>query len=95
MLTLESAKEAALSAILEAVKKDCVILDQHTQEKAYGFVFVYNARRYVETGDFQWALGGNGPVVVLHDGSVHMLGTAYPLEETLQRFEAERGLESA
>lgn len=48
--------------------------------------------RRLETGDFLYAFGGNGPIVVMHDGSVHRLGTAKNSDATVAEFEQEHGL---
>ena len=34
---------------------------------------------------------GNGPTVVMHDGSVHALGSARPAAAEVEAFEQERG----
>jgi hypothetical protein len=94
MLTLDSAKKIALARLQQGVPEELVILDQFTLRKPYGYVFFYQAREYVETGDIMFMLAGNGPTVVLHDGSVHPLSTAYPPEESIAAFERERGLAS-
>ena len=41
-----------------------VVVDSHTIEKSYGWVFFYNSRKFVETGLLQYRLAGNGPVIV-------------------------------
>jgi hypothetical protein len=41
-----------------------VILDKHTEDHGWCWVFFYNARRYVEDGDASYALAGNGPILV-------------------------------
>lgn len=38
-------------------------MEELTITKAYGWIF-FNTRRFVETGDFLYGLGGNGPAVV-------------------------------
>jgi hypothetical protein len=44
---------------------EVVILDASTIERSYGWVFVYQSKRFLETGDIMDALGGNGPIVAL------------------------------
>ena len=67
--------------------RELVLLEQHTIERTFGWVFFYNARRYLGTGDFRDALAGNAPIVVTGaDGRVHETGTAYPLEHYLKAF---------
>ncbi len=53
-----------------------------------GWVFFWNSRAYVESGEVAYALGGNGPYVVdRRDGSVHRLGTASSVERQAVRRE--------
>jgi hypothetical protein len=67
---------------------DLVLLDSNTIEKSFGWVFFYDSKRHVESGNFRDALAGNAPFVVTKaDGRVHETGTARPLDEYLRRFE--------
>ena len=76
-----------------ALPGDELVLVPHAmQEKPYPWVFQLQSRRYVETGDEHAMLVGQGPTVVLHDGSVHTLGTARPTAEELYAFEVAHGL---
>ncbi len=66
---------------------ELVLIDQHTIERPFGWVFFYDAKRHVETGDFRYALAGNAPIVVTNtDGRIHETGTAYPLEHYLKEY---------
>lgn len=67
---------------------ELVVLDEHTMERSYGWIFFSNSKRYVETGDYRYLLAGNGPVVVEQDGRVCMLPAALPTEEAIQKYEA-------
>jgi hypothetical protein len=93
MLTMEEAKKIALDDIKSAIdpKYEAVILDEYTLAKPYGWVFIYNSREYFETRNPLLGFGGNGPVVVQHNGRVHRLGSAMSVEESLAKLEAERG----
>ena len=74
------------------VRGGVAILSHATLDRPYGWVFFYNAKRYLETGDPLEALGGNSPIVVEADsGELILLGTAEPVEDALQRFEEARG----
>ncbi len=67
---------------------ELVLLDQHTTERDFGWVFFYQSKRHIETGEIRDALAGNAPIVVMKaDGSVHITGTAHPLEHYLKKFE--------
>jgi hypothetical protein len=45
------------------------INDDITMEHPLGFVFFYNTVKFYETRDHRYALAGNGPLLVLRDGS--------------------------
>jgi hypothetical protein len=55
----------------------------------YGWVFGYQSRSFLETGDFRDAYCGNAPFLVEKDtGRVLCLGTAHPIEHYLSNYEA-------
>jgi hypothetical protein len=66
-----------------------VILDEHTIERRWGWVFFHDSRRHQETGDSRFAVAGNAPYIVRRaDGAVFVTGTARPVEEYIAEFEA-------
>jgi len=68
-----------------------VVLDAHTIEKEYGWVFFYDSLKYLETGDCSYLIAGNSPIIVeKQDGSLHTLGTALSPEESIKEYEAKR-----
>ncbi|HEY7386899.1 MAG TPA: YrhB domain-containing protein [Bryobacteraceae bacterium] len=72
-----------------------VVLDEHTIETDFGWVFFWTSKQYAETGDFRYALAGNGPLIVdRRDGSVHETSAAEPLEEIIERYRASHALAS-
>lgn len=57
------------------------------QEHDFGWLYFYNTKEFVKTGDFVFALGGNAPVIVgRHDGKLYATGTAKPIEHYLNDF---------
>jgi hypothetical protein len=67
---------------------DWVILDHHTIERSWGWVFCYDSRKYLETGDDRFLVAGNAPFIVRRiDGAVFITGTARPLEDYIEDFE--------
>ena len=62
--------------------------------KPYGWIVLYNAEAYVRDGNRLARFLGNGPVAVLHDGSVHPLGSAGTAAVEVESFERTRGLAS-
>jgi hypothetical protein len=66
---------------------ELVLMDQQTLERPFGWVFFYDAKRHLETGDFRHALAGNAPILVTKaDGRIHETGTAFPLEHYLKEY---------
>ena len=65
-----------------------VLIDEYTQEESFGWVFFYQSKKYLETGDFRHALAGNAPLIITRTGELHVTGTAEPLERYLERFRA-------
>jgi len=56
-----------------------------------GWVFFYNSKSYAESGDIGSMLAGNAPILIdSTDGSLHVLGTAHPLETYLQEYARSR-----
>ncbi len=97
MLTLEEARSVAQADLDKGRAhnpdvEEVVILDQYTIAREWGWVFFYQSRRYVETGDRRHFLGGNAPLIVNRfDGSVRRTGTARPTEEYVERYERSLG----
>lgn len=54
--------------------------DELTQTEPWGWVFFYDTRAYVESGNPDDMLLGNAPYVVTRAGEVHATGTAQPLD---------------
>lgn len=62
------------------------------QDLPYGWLFFYNSMTYLKTGEIGAMLAGNAPFVVdALDGSLHVLGTAHPIEVYLEEYEVARG----
>jgi hypothetical protein len=67
-----------------AVGDECVLLQDQTLEEPFGWVFFYESKAYVETGELSHALAGNAPIVVLRDsGDVRVTGTAHAIDHYL------------
>ena len=94
MITFEQARAIALAEIAKALPKyDFVLLDEETVAKPYGWIFWYNTRKYLETGNIMDATPGNAPFVVDNtDGNVHYLSTGVPFTEALRTVERSLGV---
>lgn len=61
---------------------DVIVLEEETMEFEFGWVFFYQTKEYVETGNILYALGGNAPIIInKYEGTMHFTGTAYPVEK--------------
>ena len=68
---------------------DCVILEDETIERTWGWMFFYQSKAYVETGDFREMLGGNAPIIVNRNtGKITHTGTDYEPEHYIKEYEA-------
>src|SRR5260221_12557700 len=57
-----------------APEDEWTVVDSDTVERAYGWIFNCQSRKYVETKDSTFRVrGGPGGVVVDRDGSIHVL----------------------
>ena len=89
-LTKDEARSHALEAIREEYHPpddEPVILDGHTLARSWGWCFFWDSARHQKTGSIADALGGNAPVIVNADGSVHFTGTAHPVEYYIDEYE--------
>ena len=94
-MALNMTKSDALEIVREYLRStegegggEMVVLEEHTIERDFGWVFFYDSKRHLETGDIRDAIAGNAPIVVTKvDGRLHETGTAYPVEHYLKKFE--------
>jgi len=64
---------------------DEVVLSGKPTETEFGWVYFYNSKHFIETGDVGYALIGNAPIVVMKTtGEIRGTGTAQPLEVYLE-----------
>ena len=66
----------------------CVILEEETIEKEWGWVFFYQSKAYIESGDLGDMLAGNAPYIVnKKNGQLYVTGTAYDIEHYINVYE--------
>ncbi len=69
------------------------LLEEETLETDFGWVFFYDSKRFLETREFQHAIAGNAPVIVDRTvGSLHITGTARPIERCIDDFRQRRAM---
>lgn len=65
------------------------VMEHETIEKTWGWVFFYQNKSYIESGNDAEMLAGNAPIIVnRYTGELSHTGTAYDLEHYLQEYEA-------
>ena len=92
MLTRDQAKQLVQSQLdSQVTEMDCgaAVIDSATLERPFGWVFFYQSKEYLLTGNYSAQLAGNAPLIVnRHTGQVIATGTAKPVEEYIARYEA-------
>jgi hypothetical protein len=90
MISLETALELALAKVMAIyspaeIGDDILIQQDKTVETEVGWVFYYNSRSFIETGDFQKMLMGNAPILVTREhGKVHLIRGDIPAEDAIR-----------
>jgi hypothetical protein len=87
-MTYEQAYELARAWVRIVGGEGIDVLFEHTIQKPYGWIFFYNTKEWIATGDPNYSLVGNAPIIVGIDGEIRITGTAHPLEYYLARYEA-------
>jgi hypothetical protein len=71
---------------------ELAIMDSETIEKEYGWVFFYQSKEFLKTGNDVYALLGNAPYIVnKYTGELIETGTANPIEDYITEYEARSG----
>jgi hypothetical protein len=91
MIDRDEARKIALDFIApksNAKAPERVLLDDKTIERPFGWVFFYEARKFLDSHNIVDKLIGNSPFIVdRKDGSVHVMGTRRPIEFYLDAYE--------
>jgi len=90
MLTKTEAQELVSKKLQERHSLDnaCVVVDKYTIEKAFGWIFFYNSKKFLETGIYRHCLFGNGPVIVnKFSGAIEFCGSGTPPEDIIKDYE--------
>ncbi|MFP0197881.1 YrhB domain-containing protein [Pseudomonas sp. PHC1] len=80
--------EKSLEIVNEYLRKSNIPLAiTYSEEFLDGWMFCFDSKEYVETGEFSAQLAGNGPLLVDRDtGELHSFGTARPPKEYLEEY---------
>lgn len=67
-----------------------ILLNDATLEFDFGWVFFYNSKDYVETGNYSSMLAGNAPLIVDRTTStIHVTGTANSIDYYIDQYRKE------
>ena len=94
MITKEEALKLAMSRVHElgAGGEEFALALDRTIERDRCYVFFYNTKRFLETGENRYRLAGNGPILVSkYDGYLQAYGSNRPVEVFVSDFERQIG----
>ena len=76
---------SALPGYQDRPKHHLVIVGE--LEFEFGWVFYFNTKEFVDTGDLDHALGGNAPLIFDRaDGELYFAGTAHDLDSYIEEY---------
>lgn len=91
MIDKDAARKIALDFLAKKRRADApelVLLDDKTIERPFGWVFFYEAKKFLNSHDVKERLIGNSPFIIdRNDGSLHVTGTRRPIEFYLEAYE--------
>lgn len=93
-MTLEEAKIAVLAELREEFGPTVELDESAIIEKDYGWVFVYNSKKYFETRDPLDGLMSNTPFIFTRDGKKCFLIVRLPMKEAIEEAEQRCGLKA-
>lgn len=77
-----------IQAMNAGCAEEFALATDQTIERDQCFVFFYNTKRFLETGDDHYRLAGNGPILVSkRDGYLHAYGSNRPVDVSIADFE--------
>ena len=88
MLDLESAKKKVL-AYLDSrykIKNDALVIrEDFIVSKDYGWIFSYESKRFLETGEFRYRRVSNYPLLIFkNSGKIYPVNTTDDLEKLVK-----------
>lgn len=88
MITIRTAEMIANQHITELQKNTGAPLQiTKIQEELFGWVFFYESKEYLNTGNLSSMLAGNAPFIIDNQaGEICTLGTAHPAEFYIQEY---------
>ena len=88
MISISEARDLVFQELKKEPEFDLVIQDSETIEKEWGWVFFYQSRKFIESGDFRDMVVGNAPYIVNKEsGDLHITGTASDIFHYINEYE--------
>ncbi len=88
MISLEEAKELAVSCVAKNYTHPIAIIDGSTVERPFGWIFFYDSANYLRSGEVGKRLVGKAPIIVnRHTGTISRTSTAFSVEEHIEAYE--------
>ncbi|MCL2914281.1 YrhB family protein [Shewanella corallii] len=92
MITKDEAKsivESHIATFPQPENDRYIVLDDSTISKEWGWVYFYTSEKWHTTGELQFAVAGNAPLIVeKHTGNLLVTGTAKSIEHYINEYEA-------
>jgi hypothetical protein len=94
VITFQEARQIAELEIIRELTLDnqdsLIIIDKQTIEKEYAWIFFYTSKKFFETKDIMFALGGNGPLFISKlNGQISRYRTGLSVDEMIDQYEEE------
>lgn len=90
-ITLKDAKNAVaekLKTYTANSEDGFIFLEDSIIEREDYWVFFYDSAKFIETGNWSYALAGNAPLIVdKYEGQLYVTGTAHSIEYYMNLFE--------
>jgi hypothetical protein len=97
MLNLESAKKEIqdhLNLKYETENDALVIREDYIVHKEYGWIFSYESKKYLETGEIRYRRVGNFPLLIFKDsGKIYSVDSVKHLEKIVQEHQSYLSIE--
>ena len=91
MIKAQEIAREFLSSLESELGVSLQLIVDETLERPFGWVFFYNSKEFLDTGDFRCTLAGNAPFFVDRvDGAITVTGTAKPIEDYIADYENRR-----
>jgi len=91
-MDIDEAKSFVLAELKQQFGETVQIVDSQTIEKPYGWVFFYNSKEFIETGNIYAALMSNAPLICTRDGRTYTLQMFCSVNEAVEMIEKEHSL---